>query len=106
AFQLGLAAARYLISTGQVPRAVLGRDTRKSGPMLGAALASGLCSGGVSVTTLGVAPTPTVSFVARTGDFSLGGIISASHNPAPDNGIKFVGHDGRKLPDEVELQIE
>lgn len=74
--------------------------------MLGAALASGLCSGGVDVVTLGIAPTPAVSFAARTGDFSLGGIVSASHNPAPDNGIKFVGHDGRKLPDEVELQIE
>jgi len=74
--------------------------------MLGAALASGLCSGGVDVLVLGVAPTPTVSYIARTGDFSLGGIVSASHNPAPDNGIKFVGHDGRKLPDEVELQIE
>jgi phosphoglucosamine mutase len=106
AFKLGLAAARWLIATDHSPHAVIGRDTRRSGPMLGAALASGLCSGGVSVTTLGVAPTPTVSFVARTGDFSLGGIVSASHNPAPDNGIKFVGHDGRKLPDEVELQIE
>jgi phosphoglucosamine mutase len=74
--------------------------------MLGAALASGLCSGGVDVDDLGVAPTPTVSFAARTGDFSLGVIISASHNPAPDNGIKFVGHNGRKLPDDVELRIE
>lgn len=74
--------------------------------MLGAALGAGLCSAGVEVTTLGVAPTPTVSFIARTGDFGLGAIISASHNPAPDNGIKFVGHDGRKLPDEVEALIE
>lgn len=106
AFKLGLAAARYLHETGQTPRAVIGRDTRRSGPMLGAALASGLCSGGADVITLGVAPTPTVAFAARTGDFSLGGIVSASHNPAPDNGIKFVGHDGRKLPDEVELRIE
>lgn len=106
AFRLGLAAARWLIATDHVPHAVIGRDTRRSGPMLGAALASGLCSGGVSVVALGVAPTPTVSYIARTGEFSLGGIVSASHNPAPDNGIKFVGHDGRKFPDEVELQIE
>jgi len=106
AFRLGLAAARWLIATDHEPHAVIGRDTRRSGPMLGAALASGLCSGGVSVTVLGVAPTPTVSYVARTGNYSLGGIVSASHNPAPDNGIKFVGHDGRKFPDEVELQIE
>lgn len=74
--------------------------------MLGAALASGFCSVGVDVVTLGVAPTPTIAYIARTGEFGMGGIISASHNPAPDNGIKFVGHDGRKLPDEVELQIE
>ena len=106
AFQLGLAAARWLAKTGHTPKAVIGRDTRRSGPMLGAALASGLCSGGVDVVVLGVAPTPAVSFAARTGDFSLGVIISASHNPAPDNGIKFVGHDGRKLPDEVELEME
>ena len=106
AFRLGLAAARWLISTGHVPHAVIGRDTRRSGPMLSAALASGLCSGGVSVVDLGVAPTPTVSFVARTGQYSLGGIVSASHNPAPDNGIKFVGHDGKKFPDEVEQEIE
>lgn len=56
--------------------------------------------------TLGVVPTPTVSFVARTGEYGLGAVISASHNPAPDNGIKFVGHDGRKLADEEECRIE
>ena len=106
AFKLGLGAARYLLHTNHVPRAVMGRDTRRSGPMLGAALAAGLASGGIEVVDLGVAPTPAVSHAARTGDFSLGAIVSASHNPAPDNGIKFVGHDGRKLPDEVELQLE
>lgn len=74
--------------------------------MLGAALASGMCSVGVDVVDLGVAPTPTVSFAARTGEYGLGAIISASHNPAPDNGIKFVGHDGKKLADSVELGIE
>ena len=106
AFKLGLGAARYLHQTNHVPRSVMGRDTRRSGPMLGAALASGLASGGIEVVDLGIAPTPAVSYAARSGDFSFGVIISASHNPAPDNGIKFVGHDGRKLPDEVELQIE
>lgn len=106
AFSLGQAAGRYLLHTGGVRRAVIGRDTRKSGSMLGAAVASGLCSLGVEVVTLGVAPTPTVSYIARTGDYGLGAIVSASHNPAPDNGIKFVGHDGRKLPDEVEEEIE
>ncbi len=74
--------------------------------MLASAVAAGLCSAGIDVVTMGIAPTPAVSFAARTSDFGLGVIISASHNPAPDNGIKFVGHDGRKLTDETELHIE
>ena len=106
ALSLGQAAGRWLIETGQTPRAVVGRDTRISGTMIEAALAAGLNSAGIDVVSLGVAPTPAIAFVARTGDFGLGVIISASHNPAPDNGIKFVGHDGRKLSDEVELTIE
>jgi phosphoglucosamine mutase len=106
AFRLGQAAGKWIGSSVTDRRVVLGRDTRRSGPMLGAALASGFCSVGVDVLSLGVVPTPTVSFVARTGAFAMGGIISASHNPAPDNGIKFVGHDGRKLADEAEKRIE
>ena len=106
AFKLGQAAGRLLLEEGLTPRAVIGRDTRLSGTMLGAALAAGLCSVGVDVTTLAVVPTPTVSHAARTGAYGLGAIISASHNPAPDNGIKFVGHDGKKLTDEQELRIE
>lgn len=74
--------------------------------MLGAALAAGFCASGVDVVTLGIVPTGLVSFAARTGDFGLGAVISASHNPAPDNGVKLIGHDGRKLPDEVEATIE
>ena len=106
AFQLGQAAGRWLKASHEPHRAVIGADTRRSGAMLGAALSAGLCSAGIDVVTMGIAPTPAVSFAARTGDFGLGVIISASHNPAPDNGIKFVGHDGRKLADEVELSIE
>jgi phosphoglucosamine mutase len=106
ALALGQAAGRWLRDTGHVPRVVLGRDTRKSGPMLEQALTAGFCSVGVDVVSLGIVPTPTVSYVARTGDFSLGGIISASHNPAPDNGIKFVGNEGSKLPDETEEAME
>ncbi len=106
AFSLGQAAGRWLVSSGQSPRAVLGRDTRRSGPMLGAALASGLCSVGVDVAAMGVVPTGCVSFVARTGEHGLGAVISASHNPAPDNGIKLMGHDGCKLPDSTEEEIE
>ncbi len=106
AFELGQAAGRLLLETDAPRRAVLGSDTRRSGPMLAAALASGLCSVGIDVVSLGIAPTPAIAFVARTGDFGLGGIVSASHNPAPDNGIKFVGHEGTKLADETELRIE
>lgn len=106
ALSLGQAAGRWLIETGQPKRAVVGRDTRLSGTMLEAAIAAGLNSAGIDVVSIGVAPTPAIAYVARTGDFGLGIIISASHNPAPDNGIKFVGHDGKKLADEVELTIE
>lgn len=106
AFDLGQAAGRYLLSKKLSPNVVVGRDTRRSGPMLGAALGAGFCSVGVSVTAVGVVPTPTVSYIVRKEDFGMGVVISASHNPAPDNGIKLFGHDGRKLPDEVEIEIE
>ncbi len=105
-FDVAQAAGKWLIASGQHPTAVVGMDTRRSGPMLEAAVAAGLTSAGVNTVSLRVAPTPTVSFVTRTGAFGIGVIISASHNPAPDNGIKFVGHDGRKLADEVEMEIE
>jgi len=106
AFKLGQGAGRWLIKHGHPNHVVIGRDTRRSGPMLGAAMSAGLCSVGVDVTVIGVAPTPAVVYAARKGPFGLGAIISASHNPAPDNGIKLVGHDGKKLSDEVELEIE
>lgn len=106
ALKLGKAAGLWLIRAGMTPRVVVGRDTRKSGPMLGMALSAGFNSAGVDVVSIGVAPTPAVSFVARTGDFSLGIVISASHNPFEDNGIKLVGQNGHKLPDEVEIEIE
>ncbi len=106
AFKVGQAAGRYLLAQGWAPRVVMGRDTRRSGPMLGAALAAGYCSAGVDVLSLGVIPTGGISFVARTGEYGMGAVISASHNPATDNGIKLIGHDGRKLPDAAEREIE
>ena len=106
AFQLGQAAGQVMRRHGQTPHVVIGRDTRLSGPMLGASLASGFCSVGVDVNAVGVAPTPAVSYLARTGPYGMGGIVSASHNPAPDNGIKFVGHDGFKTTDGLESEIE
>jgi phosphoglucosamine mutase len=108
ALRLGQAAGRWLLAnpSAGVPRAVIGRDTRRSGPMIGAALAAGLNSVGVDAHALGVAPTGAVSFLARTGGAGLGVVISASHNPAPDNGVKLIGQDGRKLSDEAEEAIE
>ncbi len=106
AFQVGQAAGSHIIESGLGSKVVLGRDTRRSGAMLGAALASGFCSVGVDTLSLGVVPTGCVSFVARSHGFSLAGVISASHNPAPDNGIKLIGGDGAKLPDDVEAAIE
>ncbi|RYG16465.1 phosphoglucosamine mutase, partial [bacterium] len=80
--------------------------TRQSGPMLEAALSAGFASMGIDVVSIGVAPTPAVAYAARTGHFGLGVIVSASHNPAPDNGIKFVTHEGVKSTDEQELEWE
>lgn len=106
ALSLGQAAGRYLIARGLPPRVCIGRDTRRSGPMLGAALSAGFCSVGVDVVAIGVVPTGLISFAASRGDFGLGAVISASHNPAPDNGIKLLAATGRKLPDEDEIEIE
>ena len=106
ALRLGRAAGEWLRHKGG-KSAVIGRDTRQSGSMLGAALASGLNSSGISVTTMGVAPTPAVSHAVRSSErFDIGVVISASHNPAADNGIKFLSHSGCKLSDDEEAEIE
>lgn len=104
--QLGAAAGEVL--KRQNPRAsvVIGKDTRQSGDMLEAALAAGLTSRGVNVVHLGVLPTPGVSYLTRHLQADAGVVISASHNPYEDNGIKFFGADGQKLSDATELQIE
>jgi phosphoglucosamine mutase len=102
ALALGRAAARVL---GPGPF-LLARDTRVSGPMLEAALVAGLCSAGARAVRGGVLPTPAVACLVREAEFRAGVVVSASHNPIEDNGIKFFGPDGRKLPDEVEARIE
>ncbi len=102
AVALGRAAARVL---GIDRPFVVGRDTRRSGPMLQAALCAGLSAEGADVEVGGVLPTPAVAWLAQTGD-RPGVVISASHNPFPDNGIKFFARGGRKLTDEVESRIE
>jgi phosphoglucosamine mutase len=106
AFRLGRTAG-YVIASDRPGRPiVVGRDTRISGDMLEAALIGGLLSVGVPVIPLGVLPTPGVSYLTTLSRAAAGAVISASHNPMPDNGIKFFGADGRKLADEIETEIE
>ena len=110
ALELAQAAAIVLgesaRSRGQRPIAVIGRDPRISGEFLAAAISAGLAGSGVDVFDAGVIPTPATAFLTADLDADFGVMISASHNPAPDNGIKFFSRGGQKLPDEVEDQIE
>jgi phosphoglucosamine mutase len=85
---------------------VVGRDTRVSGPMLESALVAGLCSAGADVLRIGVAPTPAVSYLTVDAGAAGGAVISASHNPVPDNGVKFFSPSGMKVPIDVEDRIE
>jgi phosphoglucosamine mutase len=105
AFRLGRTAGATLPGERR-KTVVIGRDTRVSGTMLEAALVAGLTSVGVDVVRLGVIPTAGVAFVTEQIGAAAGAVISASHNPMPDNGIKFFGADGRKLADELETEIE
>ena len=88
------------------PFAVVGRDPRASGEFLEAAVVAGLAASGVDVVRLGVIPTPAVAYLTAALDADFGVMLSASHNPAPDNGIKFFARGGVKLPDAVEDEIE
>jgi len=106
AFKLGYAAAKYFSREGSAPKIIIGRDTRRSGQMLEAALAAGICSAGGNAHLLGVMPTPAVSFLTSVVKANAGVVISASHNPFEDNGIKFFSQTGHKLPDAVEDEIE
>tara|TARA_B110000008_G_scaffold57209_1_gene56746 strand:- start:45 stop:1388 length:1344 start_codon:yes stop_codon:yes gene_type:complete len=105
--KLGYAAGKVLTRDTKVKKRVLiGKDTRVSGYMFEAALESGLIAAGVNVDMLGPMPTPAIAYLTRAFRASAGIVISASHNPVADNGIKFFSADGYKLPDEVELEIE
>ncbi|HEY2193660.1 MAG TPA: phosphoglucosamine mutase [Actinomycetospora sp.] len=111
ALSVASAAARVLVERvgGGVsarPRAVVGRDPRASGEMLEAAVCAGLSAAGADVARVGVLPTPAVAFLTGALDADLGVMISASHNPMPDNGIKLFAAGGHKLPDAVEDEIE
>ena len=104
--RLGHAVGRVLAQGEDRPRVLIGKDTRISGYMLESALESGLNSAGVDVVLLGPLPTPGVAYLTRALRASLGVVISASHNPFADNGIKFFSAQGSKLPDAWELQVE
>jgi phosphoglucosamine mutase len=107
-YAVGLALAHHLKpeTAGTHPRVVIGQDTRESSDWIAATLTAGLTAGGATVESAGVITTPAVAFLARAHHFSAGIVISASHNPWQDNGIKLFGPDGFKLPDATELAIE
>src|SRR5579871_2188347 len=105
-YAIGLALAHSLAAASPSPRVVLGMDTRESGSWIAATLTAGLTAGGASVESAGVITTPAIAFLTRTHGFAAGIVISASHNPWQDNGIKVFGGDGYKLPDATELEIE
>jgi len=105
AFRLGEAAGSLLCGEGR-GRVVIGKDTRTSGDMLEAAVAAGICAAGCDVLLAGIVPTPAVAFLVRDLEADAGVVISASHNPATYNGIKFFDRDGFKLSDATEDRIE
>lgn len=110
ALDVAVAAAHILIeslgSTKTRPRAIVGQDSRASGEFLEAAVVAGLTSAGVDVYRVGVIPTPAIAFLVAESGADLGVVLSASHNPMPDNGIKIFARGGGKLDDNLELAIE
>lgn len=106
AVQLGRAVALTFSRPGHRARILVGKDTRLSGYMLEAALMAGITSTGADVTMLGPLPTPGIAFLTTSMRADAGIVLSASHNPFHDNGLKVFGHDGYKLPDRVELELE
>ena len=104
--RLGYAAGKVLSGQGAHPAVLIGKDTRISGYMIEAALEAGFSAAGVDVHMCGPMPTPAVAYLTRALRLTAGVVISASHNPYPDNGIKFFSGDGFKLPDDTEARIE
>jgi phosphoglucosamine mutase len=105
-FAIGLALASSLKSLYPQPQVLLGSDTRESSPWISAVISAGLCRGGAEVLNAGVITTPGVAYLTRKHRLAAGVVISASHNPWQDNGIKVFGGDGYKLPDATEMAIE
>jgi len=106
ALRIGRAAAHVFRDSARRHRIVIGKDTRLSGYMIESALTAGLCSMGMDVLLVGPVPTPGIAFLTRSLRADAGVVVSASHNPYEDNGIKFFGRDGFKLPDETEHKME
>jgi phosphoglucosamine mutase len=104
AYALGRATAHRLVKPGGA--LVVGQDTRRSGDMFVAAITAGATSLGVDVHVVGVVPTPALAYLARTGPYAAGIMVSASHNPADDNGLKVLDSDGLKLDDDIEAELE
>src|ERR1700722_4089553 len=105
-YAVGAALASSLKALHPVPRVLLGADTRESGPWISAVISAGLRSAGAEVLNAGVITTPGVAYLTRKHQLAAGVVISASHNPWQDNGIKVIGGDGYKLPDTTEMEIE
>jgi phosphoglucosamine mutase len=105
-FAVGVALGKWIGQHHLDPEVVIGMDTRESGPVIAAHVAGGLEKSGVRARFAGLITTPGIAHVTRTGPFAAGVMISASHNPYLDNGIKIIDHSGFKLPDEQEHEIE
>ena len=106
-YKLGRAGAYVLTKhTNHTAKIIVGMDTRISGDMLESALIAGICSVGAHAVSLGIVPTPAVAYLVRKYNADAGVVISASHNPVQDNGIKFFNSQGFKLRDEIENEIE
>src|SRR5277367_2971786 len=108
--RVGLALGEYVSSharsAGGRPRVLIGRDTRESGPHIAAQIARGLCAAGAEAVSAGVLTTPGVAWLVSREGFSAGVVISASHNPYHDNGVKLISASGMKFPDAIEAEIE
>src|SRR5499427_2800084 len=104
--RLGAALVRALPSAAAPPRLLVGRDTRESGPWIEAELARGASGEGAVVTSAGIVPTPAVAYLTRSAGYDLGIVISASHNPFEDNGIKVFSGKGEKFTEDIERHVE
>ena len=106
AHAVGAALGQWIRRSHTEPRVVIGMDTRESGPWLAAEVAGGLAAQKIKADFAGITTTPGIAYLAKTGPYAAGVMISASHNPYQDNGIKLIGHTGYKLPDEQEELLE